>query len=191
MSTLVSARLDNIVDAATELFKTKGYVGTSMRDLAEAVGIEAGSLYSHVSSKEEILQNICFSMANKFVAAIDQILTTPNCNFTEKLEMTIQAHVRIITADINATSVFWNEWKYLHDPELTDLSNMQVDYERKFKSLLDGGVLEGEFRISDTLFTTTAMLSSLNGLQKWRSYTMPPEDLGCAFSELFITGIKQ
>jgi len=191
MATLELSRLDSIITAATELFKKKGYAGTSMRDLAESVGIEAGSLYSHVQSKDEILQNICLGMANKFVSEIDTVLSTPNCTSTEQLELAIKGHVRIITDDINATSVFWNEWKYLHEPYLTDLSKMQIEYEHKFKSILDQGVTIGEFLITDTIFTTMALLSALNGLQKWRTYSMPPEDLGCAFSELFISGIKR
>lgn len=190
MSTLQATRLDSILEIATDLFKTRGYVGTSMRDLAEAVGIEAASLYSHVDSKDELLQNICFRMAEKFMNSLDRVLSTPNCSPTELFEMIIQEHVRIITEDINATAVFWNEWKYLSEPALTELSQLQVDYEHKLKGLLDAGVEAGEFNIQDTTFTTMAILSSLNGLQKWRTYSMQPEDLGCAFSELFIKGIK-
>ena len=190
MSTLQATRLESILEIATDLFKSKGYMGTSMRDLAEVVGIEAASLYSHVDSKDELLQNICFRMAEKFMQSIDQALQTPNCSQTELLEMIIRDHVRIITEDLNATAVFWNEWKYLSEPALTELSQLQVDYEYKLKALLEAGVAAGEFRIKDTTFTTMAMLSSLNGLQKWRTYSMEPEDLGQAFAELFISGIK-
>lgn len=190
MSTLQLTRLDEILEVATNLFKSKGYAGTSMRDLAEAVGIEASSLYSHVESKDELLQNICFRMATRFMESMDQVLNTPNCSSTELLEMIIRDHVQIITEDINATAVFWHEWKYLSDSAQSKLSQMQIDYEHKFRSVLDKGVESGEFNISDTTFTTMAILSSLNGLQKWRTYSMPPEDLGCAFSELFIDGIK-
>ena len=190
MSTLQLTRLDEILETATELFKSKGFVGTSMRDLADVVGMEASSLYSHVDSKDELLQNICFRMAEKFTKHIGLVLDTPNCSYTELLEMTIQGHVRIIAEDLNATAVFWNEWKYLAEPSQSELSRLQVVYEQKFKSILDAGVENGEFIINDTIFTTMGILSSLNGLQKWRTYSMPPEDLGCAFSDLFISGIK-
>ena len=190
MGTIQLTRLEEIIEAATDLFKLNGYVGTSMRDLAEAVGMEAASLYSHVDSKDELLQSICFKMAEKFMQSIEQVMNEPNCTNTELLEMIITDHVRIITEDINATAVFWNEWKYLSDPAQTELSQMQIDYEHKLKSILDAGVETGEFCINDTTFTTMAMLSSLNGLQKWRTYSMEPENLGKAFSELFIKGIK-
>ena len=51
---------DVITKKASRLFKEKGFSATSMRDIAEAIGIEAPSLYNHISSKGEILQDICY-----------------------------------------------------------------------------------------------------------------------------------
>lgn len=190
MVVIKDSRKNQIIETATQLFKSKGYSGTSMRDLANEVGMVVGGLYSHVNSKDEILQNICFDMANKFLHHIDNVLSMKNLCSEEKLDQAIQGHVRIISADINATSVFWNEWKYLHDPWLSDFSKMQIEYENKFRSILEGGVTAGEFNIEDPSFTTMAILSSLNGLQKWRTYSQSPEELGNSFAQLFITGIK-
>ena len=184
------SRKDQIIEIATDLFKLKGFSGTSMRDLANEVGMEAGSLYSHVSSKDEILQLICFGMADKFLHHIDNVMSLENCSNEEKLDQAVQGHVRIITNDINATAVFWNEWKYMQEPWLSDFSKMQIEYETKFKSIVEDGSTAGEFCIDDISFTTMAMLSSLNGLQKWRTYSQSPEELGNSFARLFISGIK-
>ena len=184
------SRKEQIIATATNLFKNNGYTGTSMRDLANEVGIEAASIYSHLSSKDEILQAICFGMAHKFLHHIDSVLEKSDCCCEEKLNLAIQGHVSIITDDINATSVFWNEWKYMQEPWLTDFSKMQLEYESKFRSILEAGVDAKEFCIDDTTFTTMAILSSLNGLQKWRTYSMPPEDLSKSFANLLISGIK-
>ena len=113
-----------------------------------------------------------------------------NISNEEKLDQAIQGHVRIISTDINATSVFWNEWKYLRDPWLSDFSKMQIEYESKFRSILENGITADEFSIAELSFTTMAILSSLNGLQKWRTYSQSPEELGSSFAQLFITGIK-
>ena len=190
MVVIKDSRKNQIIETATQLFKSKGYSGTSMRDLATEVGLVVGGLYSHVNSKDEILQNICFDMANKFLHHIDNVLSVENFSNEEKLDQAIQGHVRIISADINATSVFWNEWKYLPDPWLSDFSKMQIEYESKFRSILENGMAAGEFSIIDPSFTTMAILSSLNGLQKWRTYSQSPEELGSSFAQLFITGIK-
>lgn len=190
MAVIKDSRKNQIIETATQLFKSKGYSGTSMRDLATEVGLVVGGLYSHVNSKDEILQNICFDMANKFLHHIDNVLSMENFSNEEKLDQAIQGHVRIISTDINATSVFWSEWRYLPDPWLSDFSKMQIEYESKFRSILENGVAAGEFSINDPSFTTMAILSSLNGLQKWRTYSQSPEELGSSFAQLFITGIK-
>ena len=190
MVVIKDSRKNQIIETATQLFKSKGYSGTSMRDLATEVGMVVGGLYSHVNSKDEILQNICFDMANKFLHHIDNVLSMKNLSNEEKLDLAIQGHVRIISDEINATSVFWNEWKYLNDPWLSDFSKMQIEYENKFRSILESGEAAGEFDMDDPIFSTMAILSSLNGLQKWRTYSQSPEELGSSFAQLFITGIK-
>ncbi len=190
MVIIKESRKNQIIETATQLFKTKGFAGTSMRDLANEVGMVVGGLYSHVNSKDEILQKICFNMANKFLHLIDKALVLEHATSSDKLDKVIQGHVRIITDDINATSVFWHEWKYMQEPWLSDFSKMQIAYENKFRSILEKGVNDGEFKIDDPSFTTMAILSSLNGLQKWRSYSQSPEDLGSSFAKLFISGIK-
>ncbi len=190
MTVKTLSRREQIITAATELFKARGYAGTSMRDLAQAVGIEAGSLYSHVSAKEEILSEICFSMADKFMAHIRQAMALDNCCYEEKLFMAIKGHVEIIVANLNATSVFWNEWHFLPVDERERFSAMQIEYETAFREIIAAGTLAGEFTTADPVFTTMAILSSLNGLQKWRLYTLPPEELSAQFANLFINGIK-
>ena len=67
------SRKDVIVSKAATLFREKGYKAASMRDLAEAVGVEAASLYNHIKSKSELLHELVFSVANKFVLKLDEI----------------------------------------------------------------------------------------------------------------------
>ena len=65
------SRKTQIDRTATTLFRARGYAATSMRELATALGLEAGSLYSHIKSKQELLHSICFSLADTLFAGFD------------------------------------------------------------------------------------------------------------------------
>ena len=77
------------------MFRQRGFSATSMRDLAEAVGIEAASLYNHIRSKQEILEAICFEMANLFNEHMDQVETSSE-NTIAKIEQVLRFHIRQI-----------------------------------------------------------------------------------------------
>ena len=71
METSKLSRREQIVLASAKLFREKGFEAASMRDIARALGIEAASLYSHIKSKDELLEIICFSMGDRLLKAID------------------------------------------------------------------------------------------------------------------------
>src|SRR5574343_259170 len=72
-------RRQQILEQAAGLFKTNGFNATTMRQLAEQTGMEAASLYNHISSKEELLREICFSVANDFNAHLLQLEADDSC----------------------------------------------------------------------------------------------------------------
>ena len=61
---------------AAELFRKKGFAAASVRELAEALGIEAPSLYNHIGSKAELLQEICFEVAKDYTAHMEEVLVS-------------------------------------------------------------------------------------------------------------------
>ena len=191
MDPTIKTRKNQIEAVATELFKERGYSGTSVRDLAAAVGIEAASIYSHVSGKEEILQKICFKMAHKFLDALNLLEADQSIDPETKVETAIKHHVLIITNNLSPTAVFWNEWRYMSEPFFTDFVKMQRSYEHKFRNLIKEGVDHGSFQVDNITFTTMAILSSLNSVAKWHDYTLPPEQLAESFAELYLKGLKK
>lgn len=183
-------RKNEIINQATELFKVKGYSATSMRDIAASVGIEAPSLYSHYQSKEEILQKICFGMAHKFLDNLEESQKAQELSPGKQLHEIIKKHVLLITNNLGQVAVFWNEWRYMSEPHFSDFVKMQRTYEKGLKEIIDRGIDSGEFNRVNSTFTTMAILSSLNGIQKWHNYTLSPEIMAENFAQLFIEGIK-
>jgi AcrR family transcriptional regulator len=187
---MTSIRKLEIVEVATNLFKEKGYEGTSVRDIAAVIGIEAASLYSHISGKEEILQSICFDMAHKFLKAQEKVINSGIQDPKVLLHQVISQHVLLITENLSAVAVFWNEWRYMSEPFFSDFVTMQRSYEQNFKDIILAGIAQKAFRPVNATFSTMAILSSLNGIQKWHNYTLSPEEMANAFADLFIQGLK-
>ena|SRR5688572_25180747 len=190
MSTLQLSRKDQIEQTATALFKSRGYAATSMRDLATALGLEAASLYSHIKSKEEILQRICFRMANEFFEGLEQAEKTPG-NSREKLEAAIKSHLTVLTKQPAASAVFQNEWKHLSEPFLTDFLKLRNDYENHFRQIIKAGNATGEFNVSDEKMATLMLLSSLNFVHTWYKPdgNLTPEQISETLSNMLLNGI--
>lgn len=157
----VLARKDQIRSKAQLLFRERGYSATSMRDLADSLGIEAASLYNHVRSKEEILREICFRMASEFFAAIEPI-SENGMSPKAKLLAGIEAHLGVIARNADASAVFQHEWRHLGEPFLTDFRNMRRKYEKMFRNMIEEGIASGDFRAVNAVFTTRTLLSATN-----------------------------
>ena len=90
-----------------------------MRDLAHKLGIEAASLYSHIKSKEEIHQSLCFDMATEFKKSLMEV-EKKNVPASEKLKLGIIGHIQVMAKDLTASAVFMNEHRHLSQPHLRD-----------------------------------------------------------------------
>src|SRR6476469_3892534 len=106
----IRSRKAQIDRTATGLFRARGYAATSMRELATALGLEAGSLYSHIKSKEEILHRVCFGLGADFFAGFDQATADASVAVATQLRQAIEAHVQVLTRDSAASTVFLHEW---------------------------------------------------------------------------------
>jgi AcrR family transcriptional regulator len=159
-------RKEQIMDAAALLFKQKGYASTTMRDLATELGIEAASIYHHIKSKEELLENICFDMANKFILNAKEI-NDIYFNAEEKLRLAIKLHVETITENQNQSAVFLSEWRNLSEPKLTFFKQLRQEYENQFTIILVDGENEDIFEQVDKKFAVLSILSTINFVNEW------------------------
>ena len=154
---------------ASALFKKKGYSSTSMRELAESVGVEAPSLYNHIGSKSELLQDICFKVANGFTSYLD---TTENetGNVVFKLENIIRFHIQMMLNHFDEVYVANHEWKHLKEPYLSNFLIQRRVYEKRLVVLLEAGIREKEFKNSNPYVAVLTILSAVRGLEFWQRH---------------------
>ena len=186
-------RKEQVIRKAAELFREKGYAASSMRDLAQKLGIEAASLYSHIKSKEEILHNLCFDMAAEFRKSLVEVEKL-NVPASEKLRLGIIGHVEVMAKDLTASAVFMNEHRHLSQPFLRDFLLLRINYINRFKAIIEAGIKSGEFKETiDTKLAVMTLFSSLNWMPQWYNPGSPiqPTALGEQLSDMLINGLKK
>lgn len=186
------SRKEQIILIAAQLFRQKGYEASSMRDIANALNIEAASLYHHIKSKEEILEIICFSMAQKFLAAIAEV-NDIYFNAEEKLRKAILHHVEIITENIDRSAVFLREWRSLPDTSRNDFVLLRNHYENEFNHIIEGGIQEDVFEDIDKKFAVLSILSSVNWINEWYNPEgkMTPTEISNHISDFVLGGLRK
>src|SRR5437588_5915191 len=107
----MSARRSELTRAAARLFAEKGYHGTSIGDLAEAMGVQKGSLYAHIDSKEDLLWEVAREGAAAFHAALDAV--PDELPAVERVRAALRAHLRVVAEQLDVATVFIREWRYL------------------------------------------------------------------------------
>src|SRR5690349_24692911 len=187
------SRKEQVIRKAAELFKDKGYAAASMRDLAQLLGIEAASLYSHFKSKEEILRSLCFDMAAEFRKSLDDF-EKESIPASEKLRKGIIGHIQVMAKDLTTSAVFMNEHRHLSQPYLRDFLLIRINYINRFKSIIEEGVRTGEFKETiDKKLAVMTLFSSLNWMPMWYdpSGIIEPVELGIQLADMLVNGLKK
>ncbi|ALJ01567.1 TetR/AcrR family transcriptional regulator [Rufibacter tibetensis] len=159
-------RREGIVVEAAKLFKQKGFAGTSMRDLAEQVKMDAATMYHYISSKDEILKTICFGVADAYVTHLQEIEDAP-LSFTEKLKALVRLHIHLMTTKGPEVSVANNDWKFLSEEALQEFKSLRSQYERKLANLIEQGVAAGELQEVNTSVALFTLLSAVRWVELW------------------------
>src|SRR5437762_693688 len=121
-------RRQQIEDAASSLFRDRGYAATSVRDIAHVLNLQGGSLYAHVASKEDVLWSIVSRAADRFNAEVGPMAAS-DARPQVKLREMIRAHVAVVTSIQRDAAVFLHEWRFLSDGRRGQIAARRDDYE--------------------------------------------------------------
>jgi AcrR family transcriptional regulator len=162
----VATRRNELIRQAARLFAEKGYHGTSTGDLAEAMGVQKGSLYAHIRSKEDLLWEVAHDGAAAFHAALDEI--ADELPATEKIRLALRAHLRVVAEQLDVATVFIREWRYLEGERRDQFVGERRRYEERFRALFHEGREHGELRTDlDDATATLLALSAANWAYTW------------------------
>ncbi len=192
MSTTTLSTKDNIRHTAEKLFRERGYAAIGMRELAREVGIEAPSIYNHYKSKDDLLREICFDIAEQFFKAFEiaeRIHEKPG----KKIKQLMKAHVSVIARNLEASEVFFNEWMFLQEPHLSDFKKQRYEYEMKFREAIEAGMKQGSFKKMNSKLVAFAIFSSLNATYDLlkNNEPMAEENIAEDIANLLLKGLKE
>lgn len=170
-----SQRRAQIYNTAVDLFRSKGYAAASMRELANQVGLEPASLYTHIRSKEEILHKICFDLMQHFYDRTENFVP----GMEDCLSDLIQAHIDVILKLPGEAIIVQQDARFLKPEELQKFESLQRNYEWKFAEAIRTGIRMGKMREVNPRFAVKMIFSSTAWLPEWslRQNTPPKPEI--------------
>jgi AcrR family transcriptional regulator len=187
-----SPRRAELIRAAARLFSTRGYHGTSMQHLADALGLQRGSLYAHIGSKQDLLFDVVEEGAEHFLARGQEAVNL-GAPAAERLRALLVGHVETAAQHLESATVFLNEWRYLSPEPRAEIKAKRDAYEAMLVRIIEDGIAGGDFRPdTDVRFATLLTLSAGNWTYAWYrpGGNMTPRDIGERFAELIIKGLE-
>src|ERR671930_1000635 len=185
----MATRREELTRQAARLFAEKGYHGTSIGDLAEALGVQKGSLYAHIESKADLLWEVAREGAAAFHAALDAV--PDEGPVIERIRATLRAHLRVVADQLDVATVFVREWRYLQGERRDEIVDERRRYEERIRALFREGRELGELR-SDLDDSTAALLalSAANWAYTWLQPGRDTDDLADRFYEQLLDGMR-
>ena len=181
----------SIVDAAMHLFGQQGYSGTSMRDIANAVGVLPGSLYAHIDSKEALLVDIVEDGIHRFLSAVQPHVESAAAPIA-KLRAMIVAHVEVVADNPERSLVVFHQWRFLGAASKPSAIQKRRDYETAFATVVEEGMAAGIFRTGiNRRIAVLTVLGALNWTPEWLSPEgrLSPADVGALMADTLLGGI--
>ncbi len=156
---------DDIITIAGDLFSERGYHGTSMRELAKSLDLQGASLYSHITSKEDVLWEIVKRGASEFLASAQSV--PQDIPVEEQMEQLVRGHLGVVAHKLHDATVFFQEWKFLDASRRAYITEQRNTYEAYFRRGIEEGIQQGVFHVADAALASIFVLSALNWTYQW------------------------
>ena len=160
-----------------------------MGDLAEALGVQKGSLYSHIESKVDLLWEVAREGAEAFHQALDAV--PEEGPIVERIRAALRGHLRVVAEQLDIATVFTREWRYLEGERREAFVAERRRYEERFRALFREGREVGELRTDlDDVTAARLALSAVNWAYTWLRPGAPTDDVADRFTALLLDGMR-
>jgi AcrR family transcriptional regulator len=181
---------ENILEAAAQIFSQKGFHATSMQEIAQAVNLQKGSLYHHISSKQEILLEVLDQALDVLIANMKAVVERP-LPPDQKLRESIRVYLKTLVDNRELAAVLLLEHRSL-EPELHARHIPRRDqFERLWRDLIQEGLSQRVFYCQDPAIVSRALLGVINWTITWYRPEGPlgADEIAEQYAELFLQGL--
>ena len=174
---------------AARLYAEKGDHWTSVGDLAQALGVQKGSLYAHIGGKQELLYEAMREGADAFHDGLDGI--PEDLAVTERIRLALRAHLATVGDQLEVATIFVQEWRNLEGEHREEILGERRRYEDRIRALFREGRELGELRSDlDESVAALLFLSAANWAYTWLRPGADTDDLADRFYALLVDGMR-
>ena len=181
---------EDILEAAAQVFRQKGFHGASMQDIAKAVSLQKASLYHHVSSKQELLLALLDRALELLLERISEI-SNQEISADEKLKQMVRAYLQILAENMDLSAVLLFEHRSLERKQHARHVPNRDRFEALWRDVLAEGVATNLFTCEDPALTARAILGIMNWTITWYRPDGPLEidEIADHYSNLLLNGL--
>lgn len=182
---------EKIIDTSIRLFDEKGYMGTSVQDIVDSLGVTKGTFYYYYKSKQQLLTNIHLDYIEHLIRQQEIILNDPCKEHHSKLYDMVYMIIRNIRLNKRSARIFFREMRHLSEGHLKEIKRKRNIFRANVQSLIEDGIENGEFK--DQLRPDILTFGIL-GMTNWSYYWFNPEgevteeELARTFVDIVLKG---
>ena len=183
---------DKIISAAVELFREKGYTATSVKDIADKLGVTKAGLYYYVQSKEEILWEIFDKTMTTFEQRMEQF-AQKSLPVKDYIRAIVHNHILNVRDEAPYMTIFFTEMAHLPADKQAGINNRREKYEKKIVEIFKQGIHEGILKPLPVLPTVYGLLGMCNWIYQWYNPDgkLNPKEIADIYSEVLLNGISK
>lgn len=183
------SRWNDVVEAAAVVFRLRGYHATRLEDIAEELGMQKGSLYNYIDSKEELLLAVVTVPAAQLLESLST-LAESELPASEKIRLVARSHAKVVEDYLPYVAVYVQEIAGQdHSPEWHERDRAYV---RQLSAIIEEGRQSGMFDASTVpVISAMALIGALNWMTRWYEPDgkLSAEEIADRIASVFLTGI--
>ncbi|MDT8421437.1 MAG: TetR/AcrR family transcriptional regulator [Desulfuromonadales bacterium] len=186
------SRKQIILKEAASLFREKGYLASTLRELARRAGVQGGSIYHHFSSKQEILFLLMDNTMNDMIERLSTTIAELDCPLA-RLRHAIRLHIEYHIFGPDETYITEDELRNLDTENYRRIIAKRDRYQQIFEEIIADGKARLNWQVSDVKLFARAIIQMCAGVTRWykTNDTFSIDEIAEQYFNLLLTGLRE